>query len=163
MGEGAARPAATRLSAWRLIVLAFTLAGIVAMHGLASTDPAGQHQSALDVTMAPGTHEPPTVPAVPAHGQGQNAMPAAHAVPVDLLPRLSDDVVLTPGNQHDGHDLMAACLAVLLGLLAAVVLALLRSWRGPDWIANATRRWSTAAAARAPPRPLFLSLCVFRN
>jgi len=117
-------------------VLALTLAGIVAMHGLASTDPAGQHQSALDVTMAPGTHEPPTVPAVPAHGQRQNAMPAAHAAPVDLPTRLSDGVVLTPGNQHDGHDLMAECLAVLLGLLATVVLALLRSWRGSDLIAN---------------------------
>ncbi|WP_433290603.1 hypothetical protein ACQPZQ_45045 [Pseudonocardia sp. CA-142604] len=144
-------------------MLAFTLAGIVAMHGLASTDPAGQHQSALDVTMAPGTVEPPAVPAVPARGQRQNAMPAAHAAPVDLPTRLSDGVVFTQGNQHDGHDLMAACLAVLLGLLAAVALALVGSWRGSDWMANATRRWSTAAAARAPPRPLFLSLCVFRN
>jgi hypothetical protein len=148
---------ATGLTACRLVVLGLTLVGIVAMHGLASTDAAAQHRTPLDVTMPSGTH----AALVPSQGGPPTGGPAAPRF-VDLLPAPPVDPVLTQGEQHDGHDLMAACIAILLGVLA-LALRVLRVGHDTDTLLTTTRRWSRTASARAPPRPLFLSLCVFRN
>jgi hypothetical protein len=157
------RAAAAGVSVCRFVLLALTLAGIVAMHGLASCDAVGQHRMAPDVTMASGTPETPPMLPVSVHGDTRTGIPALHAALADMIAPSGDGLVLAPGKQHEGHELMAACVVILLGLLAALVLPLLRTFRGLDGILAATRRWSTGAAARAPPRPLFLSLCVFRN
>jgi hypothetical protein len=169
MGAGPMRAAATGVSVCRLVVLALTLAGIVAMHGLASTNAAGQHRMTLDVTVTSAHRDtPPMIPA-PVHRNTPigtppvHAVPPVHAAPADTLAPSGDNLTPAPDKQHERHELMAACVVILLGLLAALVLPLLRIYRGLDEILTATRRWSTAAAARAPPQPLFLSLCVFRN
>ena len=163
MGAQSTGAAATGFSVCRLVVLGLTLAGIVAMHGLASTDAAGQHQSALDMTMASGTHETPSMLSVPVDGDPPTGMPAVDAPLADMIAASGGGLVLMPGKQHEGHELMAACVVILLGLLAALVLSLLGIGHGLDRILTPTRCWFSAAAARAPPRPLHLSLCVFRN
>jgi hypothetical protein len=162
MGARSTRLTATALTVCRLVVLGLTLVGIVAMHGLASTDAAGQHRTPLDVTMTSGTHAAAPIPLVPTHDGPRTGSPPAPAF-ADLPAAPAAGPVLTQGEQHDGHGLMAACIAILLGMLAALALRVLRVGRGTDKLLTSARRWSRAAAARAPPQPLFLSLCVFRN
>jgi hypothetical protein len=162
MGARSTGLTATALTVCRLVVLGLTLVGIVAMHGLASTDAAGQHRTPLDVTMTSGTHAAAPIAPEPPHDGPRTDSPSAHAF-ADMPAAPAVGPVLTRGEQHDGHGLMAACVAILLGMLAALALRVLRVGRGTDALPTTTRRGLRGAAARAPPQRLFLSLCVFRN
>ncbi len=118
------------------------------MHGLATSDGAGQHRSAVGLVLAPSADHPPMGTAA-----GPDVAMPAH----DPARTTVDDT-----QRHDGHGAMAACVAVLLGLLGVIALRLLRAGAGIGGVRTPFPRRSTAAAARAPPRPRFLSLCVFR-
>jgi hypothetical protein len=124
----------------RLVLLAMAAAGFLAMHGVAATDPVTGHVSPLDShSMA--------APAEPAM-----AMPDAGHGPIAW----SGDA----GRHH--HDDMAACAFILLTVLAGIVLHALgvaSSGMSPGLSALIRSR---RAPPRAPPLPLFLSLCVFR-
>lgn len=98
------------------------------------TDATGQHQSALDMTMASGTHETPSMLSVPVGDDTSTGMPALHVPLADTIAASGGGLVLTPGKQHEGHELMAACVVILLGLLAALVLPFLGTGRGLDRI-----------------------------
>ena len=137
--------------AFRLIVLALTLVGFVAMHGLASTDGDGTHCDPLHALM-PTAHGPVDDMA----GDAPATTAAAHP---DLIASVTFSV---QSADHDAHELMTGCLLALLGALAALVLRLLRV---PAVESASTTNLSTPSGqwtARAPPHPLFLSLCVLR-
>jgi hypothetical protein len=124
----------------RLVLLAMAATGFVAMHGVAATDPVAGHVSPLDShsLVAPG--EPTMV------------LPAAG---METVARSGD-----AGHQH--HDDVAACAFILLTVLAGIVLhasAAAPGGTSPGLSALFRSRW---APPRAPPLPLFLSLCVFR-
>jgi hypothetical protein len=116
----------------RLVLLALALAGFVAMHGIAATDLGGTHHNPL---LAHVTH-------VPAH----DAVGAAAGSPAE----------------HAGHGVMAGCVFVLLGALAALVLRALYRVR-PAAARTGRAPWLPARPpARGPPAPLFITLCVHR-
>ena len=137
--------------AFRLIVLALTLVGFVAMHGLASTDGDGTHCDPLHALMST------------AHGSVDDMAGDAPATTAAAHPDLIASVTFSVQSaDHDAHELMTGCLLALLGALAALVLRLLRV---PAVESASTTNLSTPSGqwtARAPPHPLFLSLCVFR-
>ena len=137
--------------AFRLIVLALTLVGFVAMHGLASTDGDGTHCDPLHALMST------------AHGSVDDMAGDAPATTAAAHPDLIASVTFSVQSaDHDAHELMTGCLLALLGALAALILRLLRV---PAVQSASTTNLSTPSGqwtARAPPHPLFLSLCVFR-
>ncbi len=57
---------------------------------------------------------------------------------------------------------MAACVFVLLGIVAAFALHTLRGGFGATPGVSLTTVREARRPPRAPPRPVFLSLCVFR-
>jgi hypothetical protein len=118
----------------RLAVVGLGLAGIVAMHGLSVTDAGGMHRSPVAAT----SHD--------AHEQVDTPDPA-------------------PGcsTGEDCHLAMAGCLAILLGLIGFAALRLQHVSRSAGGPPTSFRRAFAPPAARAPPRPIFLSLCVFRT
>jgi hypothetical protein len=124
----------------RLVLLTMAATGFLAMHGVAATDPAAGHVSPLDSHSLMAPAEPAMV------------LPAAG---VETVARSGD-----PGHQH--HDDVAACAFILLTVLAGIVLhasAAAPGGTSPGLSALFRSRW---APPRAPPMPLFLSLCVFR-
>ena len=137
--------------AFRLIVLALTLVGFVAMHGLASTDGDGTHCDPLHALMST------------AHGSVDDMAGDATATTAAKYPDLIASVTFSVQSaDHDAHELMTGCLLALLGALAALILRLLRV---PAVQSASTTNLSTPSGqwtARAPPHPLFLSLCVLR-
>jgi hypothetical protein len=142
--------AMTRRGALRLVVLALTLVGFAALHAFGSVAGDGTHcgsAPALAMVANPhGTAESSSAdhhaPAVTRHNEGVRA---------DATP---------PG--HDSDNATAGCLLALIGALALIGLRLLRRF-GIDTTPPQLRHASTwLHAARAPPGPLFLSLCVFR-
>ena len=71
--------------------------------------------------------------------------------------------VASPG--HTGDDsgkFMTGCLLALLGALVALALRLVRTSAGTTTLMSASSVSLHERAARAPPQPLFLSLCVIR-
>jgi hypothetical protein len=124
----------------RLVLLAVAAAGFLAMHGVAATDPVAGHVSPLD-----------------SHSM------AAPAEPAMAMPDAGHGPIAWSGDAgHHHHDDMAACAFILLTVLAGVVLyALGVAWGGMSPGLSALLR-SRRAPPRAPPLPLFLSLCVFR-
>ena len=145
---------APRRGVLRLVVLALTLAGFVAMHGLASAGGGEAHcgsPAALLLTSdAHGTDGTPgAVDQAVAHHDG--TLIGDHHTRADA-----------PTSSHGSDELMVGCLLALLGTLVAIGLRLLRG-RGAV-IVSALPRQALAwlRTARGPPDPLFLSLCVFR-
>ncbi|WP_147258121.1 hypothetical protein [Pseudonocardia hierapolitana] len=123
----------------RLVLLAMAATGFLAMHGVAATDPVAGHISPLD------SHSV-TAPA-------ESAM---------AMPDVGPETVASSGNPRHHHDDMAACAFILLTVLAGIVLHALgvaAGGRTRGVSALIRSRWSPP---RAPPQPLFLSLCVFR-
>jgi hypothetical protein len=153
----------TGLTVSRFVVLALSLVGIVAMHGLASDDASGRHCMSFGVTMASEPHSAASIAHVLTQDDVQASGPLTHTALGDVAAVPTVGPILTPGDQDDGHGMMTACVAILLSMLVALALRLLRMGRGADTLRTSTHRWYQAAAARAPPRPLFLSLCVFRT
>ncbi len=147
MTAPSAMTTAPRRGVLRLVVLALTLAGFVAMHGLASADTGGAHCGApAALLQASVTH---TSIDQPAHHD--SAITDAHSTQADA-----------PAPSRTSDELMIGCLLALLGTLVAIGLRLLRG-RGAV-IVSAPPRQALAwlRTARGPPDPLFLSLCVFR-
>jgi len=71
--------------------------------------------------------------------------------------------VASPGGTPDGDEKsIAGCLLALLGALVALALRLVRLSAGHTVAAPASAAAPHECAARAPPPPLFLSLCVIR-
>jgi hypothetical protein len=126
----------------RLVLLALAATGFLAMHGLAATDPVAGHVSPLD-----------------AHSVVAPVGPAA-GVP-DSEPAAS---TMAPEPACDGgcHDDMAACAFILLTVLAGVVLHALGVASASTSRGLSALMRSRRAPPRAPPLPIFLSLCVFR-
>jgi hypothetical protein len=124
----------------RLVLLALAATGFLAMHGVAATDPVAGHVSPLDSHSLMAPAEP------------------AMAMP-DAGP---ETIAWSADAGHHHHDDMAACAFILLTVLAGVVLhALGTTSAGTSRKLSAFTR-SRRAPPRAPPLPLFLSLCVFR-
>jgi hypothetical protein len=138
--------------------LAFVLlAGILAMHGLASHDSAMRWMG--------GTAQPP---AAAARGGGAMSMTSASAATTAAAtvmdtasPKAGDRLTLTGTAAH--HGVMDLCVAVLTLLL---LLALARARQDSGALARLHRFTSRrAAAARAPPiqlRPSLTGLCIAR-
>ena len=144
-------PRCSVLGVLRLVVLALTLAGFVAMHGVASAA-GGAHCGAPPALMA--TTDAHAV----AHGSA-----ADHGTTTAMAHRAGIGAgVGAPVPSPDSDDLMVGCLLALLGALVAIGLRLLgRS--SDNAILNVRQAQAWLRAARAPPDPLFLSLCVFRQ
>lgn len=129
----------------RVVLVAAALVGFLAMHGFAMTDGAGSHHA---VTVA--SHNP-----VPTELTHSGPASAADATP---------DVTSTGSEDRPLHEsVMAGCLFVLLALTSGLLRLRLR-WITGDLAAlrASVRRLPRPAPARAPPCPVFLSLCVFR-
>lgn len=137
----------------RLVVLALTLAGFVTMHGLAAADAGPAHcglPAALLLTDGdahpsahPSAHQP--------MGHHDNALVGEHGMRA-----------AAPAPARDSDELMIGCLLALLGTLAAIGLRLVSGPHAGTASASARRALAWLRPARAPPDPLFLSLCVFR-
>jgi hypothetical protein len=139
----------------RLVVLALTLTGFVAMHGVASSA-AGAHCGA----------PPALVTTSDAHGGAYgvpHGLTADHGTTTAVAHLASVGAgVGAPMPSPNSDDLMVGCLLALLGALMAIGLRLL-GWSGTSTATPGVRRAGAwLRTARAPPNPLFLSLCVFR-
>jgi hypothetical protein len=122
----------------RLVLLALAATGFLAMHGVAATDPLAGHVSPLD-----------------SHSMVAPAM----EMPADAGPGVSARSGDSGNHQHDD---MAACAFILLTVLAGMVLHALGVASASTSPRLSASVWSRRAPPRAPPLPLFLSLCVFR-
>ncbi|OZM79976.1 hypothetical protein CFP66_23575 [Pseudonocardia sp. MH-G8] len=128
----------------RLVLLLLAAVGFLAMHGLAATDPLGAHHTPIT------TAGPTTEAATMEHMAGTD--------------RSTPTAVASVSDPHDtdSHAMMTACVFVLLSALAGIALRALfgRIDGTPPTLlriaANGRQR------TRAPPHPIFLSLCVFR-
>jgi hypothetical protein len=79
------------------------------------------------------------------------------------MPEAGPETIAWSGNAgHHHHDDMAACAFILLTVLAGVVLHALGVTSGGAIPKLSALVRSRRAPPRAPPLPLFLSLCVFR-
>jgi hypothetical protein len=153
----------SRRRALRLVVLALTLAGFVAMHGLAPAAPGAAHcGSPAALLLAGGAHpadaHPPGAHPPVGHPADQ---PAAHRDrPVVGVPGTG---VGAPEPARPSDELVVGCLLALLTTLVALGMRLVGS-RGVAVVAASARQApSRSRSARAPPDPLFLSLCVLRR
>lgn len=132
----------------RLVVLALTLAGFVAMHALTSSGGDGTHCGSPGALLTP---------ADPHHALDAPAThpPTAAATHIGVQ-------TPTPDPGQDVDDLVTGCLLALLGALVAMALRLLGRVRAHITSLPGRRAFIDLRVARAPPDPLFLSLCVFR-
>jgi hypothetical protein len=136
-------PYGLALGVARLVLLLITAAGFMAMHALAATDPAGVRHSPIVV--------PATSMADPDHAM------AAHVHTSGPVATASDH-----DCGHSGHEMATACLFVLLSAPATVAWYALHAALSNTTAAVLRALWRRHGPARAPPRPIFLSLCVFR-
>jgi hypothetical protein len=130
-------------AAARLLLVVAALAGFLAMHGLAATDSAGAHH--LGSVVAQQHDMDVTTPVADGHRAIAHVLGAAPA---------------QDPAQHDAA--MAGCVFILLALAGAIALrAFWVTAAGSTSVRNAGRAPSHGPA-RAPPCPVFVSLCVFR-
>jgi hypothetical protein len=154
--------ARSRYDPFRLVVLGLTLVGFMAMHGLASAGGESSHCAVPDTLLSPvatAVHEMTDVGMIDGGmingGTGTTA-------PADVHPAV-DSTVASPGSTGDGDEKsMTGCLLALLGALVALALRLVRLSAGHTAPMPASAAAPRECAARAPPPPLFLSLCVIR-
>ena len=138
--------------ACRLVVLALTLIGFLAMHGIASANGEHSHCAVPDTLISaagPAGHDMPGGDATTT--AGTHSHPAA-----DLTLAASGD------PRDEGGMFMTGCLLALLGAVVALALRLVRLAAGIVTPTPASATFRRRRAARAPPQPLFLSLCVIR-
>ena len=138
-----------RRGVFRLVVLALTLAGFVTMHGFAAAD-AGQAHCGLPAALLMTDDDAHPFADQPM-GHHDNAPVGEHGTRA-----------VTPAPSRDSDELMIGCLLALLGTLVAIGLRLLGGSHIGAASASARQALVWLRAARAPPDPLFLSLCVFR-
>jgi hypothetical protein len=88
-------------------------------------------------------------------------MSATHGAVLTNRDDITRDDTFVPGHSSD-DDATTGCLLALFGALVLIGLRLLRRF-GTDATAQRVRIASIwLQPARAPPAPLYLSLCVFR-
>jgi hypothetical protein len=121
----------------RLVLVAAALVGFLAMHGFDMTDGAGSHHA------APMT--------------AQHAMAKSDDAPPATLVTAA-----APGHAPSQHEgVMVGCVFVLVAL-AGLTLALLSAVTVSATQLGGAPRVQAFRPARAPPCPVFISLCVFR-
>jgi hypothetical protein len=123
----------------RLVLLTLAAAGFIAMHGVAATDAAGRH------------HSPTSLAAVAGHE--------------DSMSHDASGVAASPLQCTDecpDHGMVAGCVFVLLSALTGIALHALYGRLGAMPSALLRCLVPGRRRSRAPPRPIFLSLCVFR-
>jgi hypothetical protein len=159
------------VTAARLVVVALSLAGIVAMHGLSVADVGGVHQSpvmlgsaqnAAHASAVADPHAPSDSTAVAVAPADPNGDPMA-AVGEGLALPADPTLSFEPAADGFGHSDIGSCVAILLALVALAILRLRILGRGTGGPPARLVRALAATAARAPPQPIFLFLCVFRN
>ncbi len=139
-----------RRGALRLVVLALTLVGFAALHAFGSVAGNAAHCGSAPALML--VADQPSV--AKSHPPGQHATAAtAHDE------RAQADA---PTPAHDPDDVTTGCLLALFGALALIGLRLLRRLSTDTTPPQLRHAATWLRAARAPPAPLFLSLCVFR-
>ena len=132
----------------RLVLIAAALVGFLAMHG-------------FDVTTTTGLHHTPALAATGSGADGPMVMPGTGAALQDAPDRSM--TAAEPGKQDGGHDAaMAGCVFVLLALAGGLVLRALRVGVATAAPIGSVLRAPGRVPARAPPCPVFVSLCVFR-
>ena len=147
----------SRYGPLRVVVLGLTLVAFLAMHGVASAGGESSHCAVPDTLLSPLT----TALHGMTHGDMTHAGTATTA-PADVHAPVGSTVA-SPGSTPDGDDKsMTGCLLALLGALVALALGLVRLSAGHTVSAPASAAGPHECAARAPPPPLFLSLCVIR-
>jgi hypothetical protein len=143
--------ATSRRGALRLVVLALTLLGFAALHAFGSVAGAGTHcGSAPALMMVADPHN--TAESSLSHDHAAIAIAHGGSARAD-----------TTTSGHHSDDVATGCLLALFGALVLIGLRLLRRF-GTDTTSPRVRPplpWRNAA--RAPPAPLYLSLCVFRR
>ena len=156
MNERSGVGARARHDALRLLVLTLTLAGFVAMHGLAS---AGGDSSHCAPPVAPVSSGDTGAHDATAHGMADSSSAVAAGLHLDFS---SGSTFASAGGIRSGGGFMTGCLLALFGGIVALLLRLLRLSAQPTPPSAVSSALSRTWAARAPPPPLFLSLCVFR-
>jgi hypothetical protein len=124
----------------RLLLVVAGLTGFLLMHGLAATDSAGAHHvgDASTGRAAAMTSQPDHLGIAPMAANAGDHDPASH------------------------DAAMAGCVFILLALAGGIVLRALRTSTVSGTAPRSIRRARHDGPARAPPCPVFLSLCVFR-
>jgi len=143
--------AGARYDAFRLLVFALTLVGFVAMHGLASAGGESSHCALPDALISPVD--------TARHDMTGDRADAAGA---HVAPGMDSTVASSGHTGDDGGKSMAGCLLALLGAIIALALRLVRMTAGHTALRLGLSVSLHQRAARAPPQPLFLSLCVIR-
>ena len=147
-----------------LVVLFLLLGGFVAMHGVAATTEAGVHHDPIMALAAADDHMAEQLPA------GNSTAWMAQAQPqLDMQVAAAGSVAPAAAGTSEGddtgasHRLMVGCVVVLFGVIAAVVLRLLKPLRTIS--ARALERATLSVQVlpdRPPPRRSPISLCVLR-
>lgn len=164
VGERNGGEARARYSAFRLVVSALTFVGFVAMHGLASAGGDGSHCAAplaLISSVDTAVHGTDHGSAHGMTGSRAAATAGPHAGPA-VHPAAGPVMTAAGSSGGGGDEAVAGCLLALLGGLIALVLRVLRVSVTGTSSSSARSAPAWARVARAPPRPLFVSLCVFR-
>jgi hypothetical protein len=96
-------------------------------------------------------------------GAARTASAHSHRAANSTVDSAVNFTIASPGHTgDDGEKFMTGCLLALLGALAALALRLVRLAAGHTASTPASSASPRQRAARAPPQPLFLSLCVIR-
>ena len=148
--------ATSRRGALRLVVLALTLVGFAALHAFGSIAGDGAHcGSAPAVMMVAESHN-----VTESHNTAWSSLPDHHAATSATHDESAPAAARTPG--HSSDDVTTGCLLALLGALVLIGLRRLRRFGIDTTSPRVPNAFAWLRAARAPPGPLFLSLCVFR-
>lgn len=142
--------AASRRGGPRFELLALTLVAFAALHAFGSFAGDGTHCGSASALMM----------ATDSHSTAESRSPDHHATAATA----HDDRARADATRpaHESGDAMTGCLLALLGALALIGLRLLRRLSTDTTPAQLRHASTWLHAARAPPAPLFLSLCVFR-
>jgi hypothetical protein len=148
----------------RLVVVAMSLAGIVAMHGLSVPDMGGSHCGPVTSASDPGHSAAALSAATAVSGARQDPTGRLMAAGAGV-PALRDNSVpeFGPTARHADCAAMASCVAILLGLIGLAALHRLLVGRRTARALTGFRFAFATAPGRAPPQPIFLFLCVFRT
>jgi len=146
------------------VVLFLLLGGFVTMHGVAATSETGVHHDPIIALAAAEDRQAEQPPA------GDSTAWMAHAQPqLDMQIAAAGSAAPAAAGTSDGddtgasHGLMVGCVVVLCGVIAAVVLRLLKPLRTIS--ARALERATLSVQVlpdRPPPRRSPISLCVLR-
>jgi len=142
--------ATPRRGALRLVVLALTLVGFAALHAFGSAAGNGAHCGSAPALMM----------VADSHNTDWSSLPDHQAATSATRDESAPAAATTSG--HSSDDVTTGCLLALLGALVLIGLRRLRVFGIDTTSPRVPNAFAWLRAARAPPGPLFLSLCVFR-